>query len=399
MKILLTSSIYPTPGAPTIFGGAEIFARRFAESLREGGDSVEVIRAASKPDQPPEESNGVHVYSAPVQNIYSPFTEHRNTAMRAIWHAVEDWQGNAPLVAERIRAFRPDVLHSNNLSGLTTAVWKTAAEHGVPVVHTLHDYYLVCPRCSRFARGHSCERTCPSCRILTINRKRATRWLTAVVGVSQRVLDINTSLGLFADTPVRAVIRNASTAVLEPHTPTRPEAEIRLGFIGRLTEEKGVDNLVRALAAVPRDKVRLLIAGRASDSEQQRLKAMAPDARIEFLGFIAPDEFYKQIDVVIAPSIWEDPGPLVVADANAAGRPVLGTRFGGMSEVIKHGETGWLTAADPKSLTKSILEIVANPQQIAEISHQLISNTNKYTFADVVSEYRKLFERLRKHQE
>src|SRR5258708_21478452 len=70
-----------------------------------------------------------------------------------------------------------------------------------------------------------------------------------------------------------------------------------------------------------------------------------------------------------------------------------------MSEVIKHGETGWLTAADPKSLTKSILEIVANPQQIAEISHQLISNTNKYTFADVVSEYRKLFERLRKHQE
>src|SRR5258708_11262050 len=83
MKILLTSSIYPTPGAPTIFGGAEIFARRFAESLREGGDSVEVIRAASKPDQPPEESNGVHVYSAPVQNIYSPFTEHRNTPIPA----------------------------------------------------------------------------------------------------------------------------------------------------------------------------------------------------------------------------------------------------------------------------------------------------------------------------
>src|SRR5258708_30615677 len=128
-------------------------------------------------------------------------------------------------------------MHSNKLSGLTTAVWKTAAEHGVPVVHTLHDYYLVCPRCSRFARGHSCERTCPSCRILTINRKRATRWLTAVVGVSQRVLDINTSLGLFADTPVLAVIRNASTAVLQPHTPTCPHSHISLAFLRPLPQE------------------------------------------------------------------------------------------------------------------------------------------------------------------
>ena len=108
--------------------------------------------------------------------------------------------------------------------------------------------------------------------------------------------------------------------------PTRTGSTgVTFGFIGRLTEEKGVDNLVRALAAVPPDRVRLLIAGRASDQEQQRLKAMAPGARIEFLGFIAPDEFYRQIDVVIAPSIWEDPGPLVVADAHAAGKPILGT--------------------------------------------------------------------------
>jgi glycosyltransferase involved in cell wall biosynthesis len=223
--------------------------------------------------------------------------------------------------------------------------------------------------------------------------------LSAVVGVSQRVLAIHTDLGLFADTPVRTVIRNASTATLAPHPRTICSTEVTFGFIGRLTEEKGVDNLVRALAGVPREKVRLLIAGRASDHEQQRLRAMAPDARIEFLGFVAPDDFYRQIDVVIAPSIWEDPGPLVVADANAAGKPILGTHFGGMPEVIEHGVTGWLTAADPESLTRSILEIAANPQRIADISQRLASNTNKWTFSDVISEYRKLFERLRNHEE
>jgi glycosyltransferase involved in cell wall biosynthesis len=60
------------------------------------------------------------------------------------------------------------------------------------------------------------------------------------------------------------------------------------------------------------------------------------------MGFVAPDDFYKQVDVVVAPSIWHDPGPLVVADAKAAGRPLLGTRFGGMPEVIEHGRSGWL---------------------------------------------------------
>lgn len=398
MKVLLTSSLYPTPETPLIVGGAEIFARRFAESLRDRGDRVEVIRSASKPDHPPEQCNGIEIHSAPVQNIYQPFKEQRNPAIRGVWHAIEDWQSSAPLLSERIRAFKPDVVHSNNLSGLTTAVWKASAEQGVPVVHTLHDYYLVCPRCSRFSQGHACERTCSTCTILTVNRKRATRWLSAVVGVSQRILDIHTSLGLFTDTPVRTVIHNASTEVLAPHARTCSDTEVTFGFIGRLTEEKGVENLIRAMVAVPRDRVRLLIAGRASDREQQRLKALAPDARIEFLGFIAPEDFYKQIDVVIAPSIWEDPGPLVVADANAAGRPILGTRFGGMPEAIEHGVTGWLTEADPESLAKSILEILANPQRIVEISRHLENTTNKWTFSNVVSEYRKLYERLRNYE-
>lgn len=395
MKILLTSSLYVTPGAPKLVGGAEIFARRFAESLQDMGDQVEVVRAASQPDQPPEQCNGIDIYSAPTQNIYPPFAEKRNVALRSVWHMVEDWQNAAPMISERIRAFKPDVLHSNNLSGLTPAIWKAAAELDVPIVHTLHDYYLTCPRCSRFHHGHVCERTCSSCAVLSFRRKRATRWLTAVAGVSERVLAIHTDLGLFSDTPIRTVIRNASTATIALHAPRDYIADVTFGFIGRLTEEKGIDNLVRALAAIPRDKARLLIAGRAGDDEQRRLKALAPDASIEFLGFVAPDDFYKRIDVVVAPSIWEDPGPLVVADASAAGKPILGTHFGGMPEVIEHGVTGWLSAADPASLTRSMLEIAADPQKISEISRRVADNVNKWTFTDVVSEYRKLFESVR----
>ncbi|MBK3665295.1 glycosyltransferase family 4 protein [Bradyrhizobium diazoefficiens] len=396
MKVLLTSTLYPTPGATKIVGGAEIFARRFAEGLVQRGDEVEVIRAQSTPEQTRETCNGINVYSAPVQNIYLPFTEQKNVALRSIWHAIDDWQMQAPMIAERIRAFKPDVLHSNNLSGLTTAIWRVAAQLGVPVLHTIHDYYLTCPRCSRFDKGRSCEGTCTSCGILTYHRIRATHWLSAVVGVSERVLSIHTDMGIFADTPIRTVIRNASTE--PPRAPyPRPLCtdEVTFGFIGRLTEEKGIDNLMQALAALPSDRIRMMIAGRVSDQEQQRLRQLAPDARIEFMGFVPPDEFYKRVDVVVAPSIWHDPGPLVVADAKAAGRPLLGTHFGGMPEVIVHGVTGWLTESDPASLAESMREIAADPHKIEEISRRLIADTNKWLFSDVLTSYKSLYEQLR----
>ena len=398
MRVLVTSSIYPTPGAPRVIGGAEIFVRRLVEGLVASGDSVEVIRAASASDQQIETSDGVDIYSEPVKNIYLPFTEHRSAPVRGIWHAVEDWQRSTELVAARIEAFKPDVLHSNNLSGLTTAVWKAASDHSIPIVHTLHDYYLTCPRCSRFSNGRTCAQTCISCKILTVNRRSATKHLSAVVGVSQRILDIHTELGLFTDTPLRRVIRHASA--LAPVVPgsERPAGTLTLGFIGRLTEEKGIYNLVKAVAELPPDAVRLLIAGAADTETRKQLRALAPEAQIEFLGFVAPETFYRQIDVVVIPPIWEEPGPIVVADAQAAGKPFLGTRFGGIPEAVARGAVGWLTAPDPDSLAESIRQLLSNPAEITAMVSKLASTTSQYTFPSVVSEYRSLFKEVEKPQ-
>src|SRR3954462_5769159 len=100
MKILLTSPLYPTPPAPKIVGGAEIFARRFAEGLAQRGDEVKVGGAASAPEQGRELCNGINVYSAPVQSVYAPFPEQKNVVNRSVWHAFDDWQIQAPMIAE-----------------------------------------------------------------------------------------------------------------------------------------------------------------------------------------------------------------------------------------------------------------------------------------------------------
>src|SRR5262245_7240219 len=102
MKVLVTSSLYPTPGAPKVVGGAEIFVRRLVESLVERGDKIEVVRAASVPDQKAERHNDVDVYSAPSRNIYLPFTEQRSAPARGVWHAIEDWQRTVDVVGARL---------------------------------------------------------------------------------------------------------------------------------------------------------------------------------------------------------------------------------------------------------------------------------------------------------
>jgi glycosyltransferase involved in cell wall biosynthesis len=202
-------------------------------------------------------------------------------------------------------------------------------------------------------------------------------------------------LGLFSDTPLRTVIRNASTADVGDKITVSPDGTVTFGFIGRLAQEKGIYNLVQAVAAIPPRLIRLVIAGHVTESQQAHIKLLAPEARIDFLGFVPPSEFYEQVDVVVVPSVWEDPSPLVVADAQAAGKPLLGTHFGGIPEVIEQDVTGWLTAPDPESLTGSILKIMESPRQIADISRRLKAGLNKWTFTDVVARYRDAFEQVR----
>jgi glycosyltransferase involved in cell wall biosynthesis len=392
MRVLVINSIYPTPNAPKTVGGAEVFARMLAERLVSTGAEVEVIRAASSDNQPVESQNGVVVHSAKVRNVYYPFSQRRGALKRLMWHAIDDWRRPSSFVSDRIRTFHPDVLHTNNLAGLTTGVWDAAQIHRIPIVHTLHDYYLTCPRSTRFAKGCACRTTCFDCKTLTVRRRQMAKAPLAVVGVSQRTLDIHANEGLFRETPIKTVIRNAAPSLDVAPPRDQIRGPVVLGFIGRMAPEKGLERLVRALGLLPAGTVRLKIAGRADEAEQKRLRDLAPRADINFLGFVNAADFYSQVDVVAAPSIWEEPGALVLAEARAAGRPILTTRFGGNPEAVKDGATGWLTNGEPEDIARRVLQLVADPTQITIASRNARQSGVERTFDSVVKEYRDLFD-------
>lgn len=391
MKILMISAIYPTPDAPRIIGGAEVVARRLAESLVATGTDVTVLRSAPPGTAPaPEESGGITVASAPIRRLYWPFDDAERSAMAKLrWHLREDI-GDSGDAHRLIDAVQPDLVHTHNLSGLSTGVWRAASAAGVPIVHTLHDYYLLCPRATRFRNNGVCATPCTDCRLVTRRRRGDTALVGDVVGVSGAVLAPQISEGLFANAR-RHVVPNIIGDDLIAAPVSIGDAPVTFGFLGRITKEKGVELLVEAFAAM-RQPARLMIGGRIDDKTRTRLQAMAGDRTITFLGFVTPADFFREIDVLVVPSIWDDPLPTVILEGQTAGKPAIGSTRGGIPEAIGSNDAGWTFDPGKPDALRTLLDTVAVDRAAIDAkADQAHAAAARFRTARVVDRYRMVY--------
>jgi glycosyltransferase involved in cell wall biosynthesis len=140
-------------------------------------------------------------------------------------------------------------------------------------------------------------------------------------------------------------------------------------FLGRLSPEKGVAQLLAAWAQVKSPGARLVIAGKGP--EEEKLHTFARDkglSNVEFRGFVpaeAKTDLWAGARFLVAPSIWEEPFGLVVLEAWAHGRPVLASNRGSFPEMIDAG--GFLCTPD------SSTELAGAIQKMFE-STDLLSN-------------------------
>lgn len=172
----------------------------------------------------------------------------------------------------------------------------------------------------------------------------------------------------------------------------RAGGPLRIGFYGRASPTKGIDVLTGALALVPDADVVLeltVINEAGSGGEMGRLRqAVAADRRIRLNDTLPPDgvvESMRSLDLVAVPSRWLETGPLVVLEAFAAGTPVLGSRLGGIAELVTDGVDGlllpvddiraWATvmaglAADPAWM-RSLRAGVRPPRTMADVAREM----------------------------
>ena len=370
MKVLFLHAL----ADPARGGGAEVIVWEQIRGLQAAGHACALLGTSDRPGLHREQHVGVPVWLAGICNLYWPYDNRaRPAASRTAWHAIDSYN---PLMQGYLRqviaAEKPDVISMHNLPGWSAAAWVTAARAGVPAVQVLHDYYAICPKASQYKRGRNCIRQCASCRVFRLPHRALSNRLSAVVGVSQFVLDRHVAEGYFSQVPVRRVIHNArdSRSLGLDNVPAAvPHAGLRFGYIGRLDPPKGIDPLIDAFRSLPHADAELWIAGSGKPDYERALRARAQgDARIRFLGRVAPVEFYPQVDVVVVPSLWNDILPTVVFEAMAYGKPVIGARRGGIPEMIQDGVSGLLFDPDrPDALPMALANLADHRNQIGGI--------------------------------
>jgi glycosyltransferase involved in cell wall biosynthesis len=198
---------------------------------------------------------------------------------------------------------------------------------------------------------------CLACRI-----NEPKRWLSrnvsSVVGVSRDVLQRHLNFGFFKHIPPerRSVIWSMPPIAPRNRPSRRADEPFTIGFIGRIVPEKGLETLLDAVAKLPPTGWQFLIAGKVFPPlDLKTLQARTEGLPVKWLGVVPATDFYPQIDLLVVPAIWADPGPLVVHEAFANAVPVVGARMGGITDFVEQDVTGWLYAPGDVGALSAIL--------------------------------------------
>jgi glycosyltransferase involved in cell wall biosynthesis len=374
MKILFLSSLY----SPHIGGGAEIILQRTAEGLQQRGCDVSVLVTGPDAGLAVDTVNEVKVYRAGLHNFYWQFSAQRPGRLARLgWHLRDRYNSAMrAYVKQVIKREQPQVVVCHNLAGWSVSVWDEITAAGLPIVQVLHDMYLMCPSSNMFKKGRCCQQQCGSCQQFRKGHDVRSAQVSTVVGVSNYMLEKLQKHGYF--TGARGyVVHNASPYAAMP-TPSAPrpiseiwkKAPLRFGYMGTLSEQKGLRWLIEQFQRLPFNAT-LQIAGRGQLSDEAQLKALATSPKISFVGYQKPEEFYRQIDVAVVPSIWNEPFGLVAVEACAHSVPVIASRMGGLPEIIQDPLNGLLCSPDdPDSLGHAMLRLHQQPELLERLSKQ-----------------------------
>lgn len=299
-----------------------------------------------------------------------------------------------------VQQFNPDVVHFQSLKGLSSSLIQVAKSMGMAVIVSMHDYQHICPKRHMLdATGEACcgpedGRKCAACvagmadeRLEAAFAERR-RSLLEWVNSADRVIAPSGSAGdLFANQGVSSeritVIPSASSVaerLWERHTENvHGDGIMTFGFLGTVARRNAPHLLVHAVKLLRDlcDKFRVSIHGQIEDEEYRReiestirnLGPRVPD--IEFAGLYRPDlldEMFAEVDVFVAPQVWNNPMSRSTLEALGAGVPVIASMMGSVCEFVGHGYNGLVfEPGNYIDLAAQMRQLIENPIMTASM--------------------------------
>ncbi|MFZ4456086.1 MAG: glycosyltransferase family 4 protein [Bacteroidales bacterium] len=255
---------------------------------------------------------------------------------------------------------KPDVAHIHLYKGgLTASILSTLVNNRIPIVITLHDYGLLCPRNILFNADNEICTLCLTKSSFNCVKNKCNRH--NLFYSFTNFLEYNLNNKLYSPHKIFSKIICVSKFNYDLHKEFRPNLSDQLVhlynfspivsastpnhkkgdyflFFGRLSKEKGINTLIESIKGLP---ILLKIVGTGDLMDSLKMEKRE---NVEFLGFKTGSELEELIrdsSFVIVPSEWYENNPMTIIEAFAFGKPVIGSRTGGIPELIIENETGF----------------------------------------------------------
>ena len=283
-----------------------------------------------------------------------------------------------------LKRFKPDVLHLQNIHAhLTPSIIMEAKRWGLPVVWTLHDYKLICPNSHMLI--DSTKEICEACmggdfyHAFLKGCKKGSHLASGMATIeayAHRLLRIKQRVQRFIS-PSDFLRGKCIDAGFEPekvrHLPNflpdqlfvpKLNDEGYILFMGRLEPIKGIYPLLEACKRAP--NVRLVLAGRTEEPILSQLPALLPP-NAAHVGMKHGEDLRNLLlncRAVIVPSLWYENQPFSIIEAFGAGKPVIASDLGGMTELVEHQQRGLLAPpGDVDALSQCMRVLTEYPEE------------------------------------
>ena len=250
---------------------------------------------------------------------------------------------------------------------------------------------------------HNVPRIDAGCRTVFEN---CTGFLCVSQYVAKQIRSETSSIGAIPESKIKVLYNCIDTKQYCPLKDAEEKNRIRkiygigekdklIVFVGRLSEEKGIDKVIEAVQLLHREDIKLLIAGgllpgsSCKDEYQKKLYEMAKNSleSVIFTGYISQDKIqriYQIADVAVLPSIWEEPAGLTMVEAIACGIPVITTDSGGIPEYMgKHAIVLRRNEILVKNISEKIEQLLKrNELSIEDNINYVIKNYDSATYLE-----------------
>jgi len=363
MKICVISNLY----SPYVVGGAEINSERLVKALKPTYDvfviTTQPFKGLKSLVPSKEKRQAINVYRFYPLNLYHLYFSKKRkipSFVKVMWHCIDLFNIHTFLVVLFIlKKEKPSVVHTNNLDGMSFSVFWAVKVLGIPLVHTLHDYHLLCPYanlvCFR-SKFNVCKRRPFICSFYSFLKKRITGTLPDVaIGPSKFIVNMHKRHGFFGKIITKKIPYFVEDNERRQISNNKETFDIL--YIGNISRSKGVDILLRAFVQCSGWFLRLHIVGDGPYVKKLK-RHIQKDHRITYYGIrphTGTETFYRNADALIVPSVWYDNFPTVILEAFSFGLPVIASRIGGIPEQVQEGYNGIMVVpGDVEDLKKKI---------------------------------------------